>query len=281
VHTRDPRVAFEASKREIPFIYEDHNEDFHLELTDAASAHLDGPYCKVVVAITERVRERLVNIGVPIERILVLGSGVNSRSFDRKVREANEWRRFLLADRFEKLIVYTGGLQEVRGVAPLVATMMRYPRYMFAIAGGAEADVAEFVERVGESGIINCKVFGFVAQKLASTLQQAADLVLLTRTPGEQAGITSPLKFFEYLASGTPIVSADLPATEALHDEQAAVEWYDPANTLGLNHAIGRCLEKFPRRESGYTTNIGLAHAHTWERRQERLLEFAGVDCLT
>ena len=275
IHTRDPRIAFQAGKRKIPFIYEDHCENFHLEVTSADECYLDSDSCLAVVAIAEVAKERLIKIGVPIEKIIVLDSGINKKTFIRQQHQIQQWRKFLLARRYKKIVVYTGGLQYVeRGIDQIVGAMENLPDYLFVIAGGSRNDLDEFKNIIAQKQLSNLKIFGYIGQDLAATLQQAADVALLTRSPGAGAAITSPLKFFEYMASGTPIVSAKIPVLNNFDTNNLALQFYEPGNVGDLIAKINFCIDKFPRQETGYQENIEFARDYVWQNRQQKLLEF-------
>lgn len=278
IHTRDPRIAFQAGKRKIPFIYEDHCESFHLEVKSASDCYLDSDSCLAVVAIAEVAQKRLIEIGVPIEKIIVLDSGINKKTFERKQNEIKKWRKFLLSGRYKKIIVYTGGLQYIeRGINQIVEAMENLPDYLFAIAGGSRNDLDEFKKIVEQKQLSNLKIFGYIGQDLAATLQQAADVALLTRSPGEGAAITSPLKFFEYMASGTPIISAKIPVLENFETDKLAIQFYEPGNVGDLIAKINICIEHYPRKETGYLKNIEFAKDYVWHERQKKLLNFIGL----
>ena len=278
VHTRDPRIALQCGKRKLPFIYEDHCENFHEDVEDASACYLDSSSCLSIVAITENAKERLVSIGAPVEKIIVLDSGINKKTFLREEAKISKWRKFLLANSFDKVITYTGGLQyEERGIDQIIDVMKNLPKYMFAIAGGSKKDLEKFKEVIGESQLENVKIFGYVSQDLASTLQQASDVVLLTRAAGDGAAITSPLKFFEYMASGSPIVAAKIPAIADMQAHDLAIKWYEAGDSRDLALKIGLCLKDHPRQRDGYEENMNFAKNYTWEERQRRVLSSIGM----
>ena len=280
VHTRDPRIVGHCIKANIPVIFEDHNEDYHLS-GDALNVNLNHPNVRAVVAITASVADRLVLMGINRTKIIVQDSGVNQRALERVPERANAWRRSLLRNSKHKyLAVYAGGLQVERGIGHIINAALHMPDVMFAMAGGNRKDIGMWIQQAKEMNLSNVRFLSYLPQDQAIALQQAGDVALMTRQAGARGTITSPLKFFEYLASGTPALCATTPVLAAKNTEGLAVTWYDPTNEENLIPALRETFEKFPRRIDGYSQNIEYVYAYTWQERQKNILAFAGADGL-
>lgn len=277
VHTRDPRVVSECVKRQVSVIYEDHNEDYHLDVNPDVVG-LNSPYCRAIVAITSAVSRRLIRNGVVDEKIIVLDSGVNVRAFDRFPERAQSWRTFLLRGGHSSIAAYTGGMQEERGIGHTLNAAQELPDTMFVFAGGNARDIESWQPTVRRNGLKNVKFLGYLPQQEILELQQAADLQILSRNACGRAEITSPLKFFEYLASGTPVVSALLPVIDETEYGSAPVIWYDSGNPHTLVEAVRDSLSKYPYLSGGREEGPALARRYTWQERQAALLRFVGLE---
>ncbi len=122
----------------------------------------------------------------------------------------------------------------------------------------------------------NVRFFGYLPHDVVCELQQAADVLILSRAASERASITSPLKFFEYLASGTPIVSARLPATARFETEGCAIEWYEPGQLNDLADSLLRSFDRFEYSQAPHRQNVDVALRHSWQERQKTLFRFIG-----
>ena len=107
--------------------------------------------------------------------------------------------------------------------------------------------------------------------EVAALLREADLLVLPNRATSVSANYTSPLKLFEYLAAGRPIVASDLPALrEILRDRENA--WLvPPDDTAALAAAL-----KTIARDKALAVRLAKAAfdsaaAYSWDRRAERL----------
>ena len=81
----------------------------------------------------------------------------------------------------------------------------------------------------------------------------------------------SPLKLFEYMASGRPIVASDLPSfREVLTDGRNAV-LVEPGNPQALTAGIRRIKEDAALGERLARQALEDVRDYTWARRAERL----------
>jgi len=142
------------------------------------------------------------------------------------------------------------------------------------IIGGhpAEPDVARVRRLAGALEIEGRLTFaGLVSPARVSTLLRNADVLVVPTIDTRWARYTSPLKLFEYMAAGRPIVASDLPAIrEVLTDGENAC-LVAPGDEHALAAGIRRVLDdpaladRLARRASE-----GVA-AYSWDRRAERL----------
>jgi glycosyltransferase involved in cell wall biosynthesis len=101
-------------------------------------------------------------------------------------------------------------------------------------------------------------------------LTQDADVCVLAhhRTPLTEA--MSPLKLYEYLASGTPVVATRLPGAVVAADDR--VVWVEP----GADHAAGAraavALGRQPEPE-----RLAAVQAMSWRARHRPLLDLLGA----
>jgi glycosyltransferase involved in cell wall biosynthesis len=116
---------------------------------------------------------------------------------------------------------------------------------------------------------------GFVAPNLVQNYQFCADVLVLYYPSGMKLNrYRSPGKLFEYMASGVPIVSVDLPVLrEVLGDDPAAV--LVPADSPdALAVGIAEVLDDQERASRLATRALERVEAFTWKRRADALRAF-------
>jgi glycosyltransferase involved in cell wall biosynthesis len=278
-HVRDPRLAPLLAKRAIPFAYEDHNEDYHLAASRAHLSALNHSACRVVVAITPAVADRLRARGVRADKIVCEESGVTVRGLQRESSEVVAWRNFLLNDgRYEASVYYGGGLQPERGVGQLLDAAALLPGAIFVIAGGRLEDVKSLSASRARRGLRNVKITGFLPQRIAAAMAQASDVAVYTRSAlDDRSAITSPLKYFEYLACGTPVVAFGIPAIVANLPPEGAVTLFEEPHGQALAGAITQSLGNFPWKIDGYANNVKAALPFDWTNREARIIAHLGI----
>lgn len=123
----------------------------------------------------------------------------------------------------------------------------------------ADADVAKRLS--GEPGVF---VLGPMTQHELAGALQSADVCLLAHavTPLTQA--MSPLKLYEYLASGAPVVTTDLPPVRDVDDRVIVVADSDYVAAVATALSMGRLSED---------ERLRVVQDHSWGRRHEALIE--------
>jgi glycosyltransferase involved in cell wall biosynthesis len=122
------------------------------------------------------------------------------------------------------VVMYAGTFETYQGLSTLLAAARRVvdvaPGTVFVLVGG-EGEPAEDVHReAARLGLTDRVRFpGRKPRHEMSAYLAMADLLVSPRCYGDNL----PLKVFDYLAAGRPIVATDLPAHRALLDETRAV----------------------------------------------------------
>ena len=114
-------------------------------------------------------------------------------------------------------------------------------------------------------------LLGRLAQQDLAGALMAADVCLLPHVVSPLTEAMSPLKLYEYLASGAPVVATDLPPVRDVDPRVRLVGDGDFPAAVVSGLAAGRCSEE---------QRLAFVHANSWPRRHEALLDlmFATTD---
>jgi glycosyltransferase involved in cell wall biosynthesis len=157
----------------------------------------------------------------------------------------------------------------------------RYPELTLLLLGGREAERAALADQARALGFAvgdgAPNVAGRATVQLVPARPQAEVLRFLAAAdalaiPDTVTDVTaSPLKLFEYMALGQPLV---LPAIPALHEivPPALCHPFARRSLDGLTQALGNALAAAPDR-GGAAARRALAAEHTYGRRAERILD--------
>jgi glycosyltransferase involved in cell wall biosynthesis len=270
VHTRDWNFVKAAIKNGIPAIYEQHHHEdkkFEPEI-------VRNPLFQIAVTVANTVRNSMIQNGMPPEKVIKLHNGFNQLFLARQAENAQNWRQQLLTDGRQYLAVYAGGLYQFKGVDMLVDVAEKLPDVQFAIAGGDSSQVTAYQELAKSKQVNNIKFLGYLPQNQLASLLQAADVLTHPHCLTEAATFTSPLKFFDYMASGTPIVATEISSLLEFKSGNIAATWCAPDHPHQFAESIQASLTKYPRKVEGYAETMDFVKHFSWENRIEKILSY-------
>ena len=217
------------------------------------------------VTITEGLRRELEKRFGSRERVAVVADG--SR-FTKDTKDAKDTKEPFT-------IGYAGHLYPWKGVELVVEAVAALPDTRGLIVGGHDkepdlARVKAFATQLDCDGRITFT--GLVPPpEVAAKLAEADVLVVPNPRSAISNAFTSPLKLFEYMGSGRPIVASDLPSLrEVLRDGENAL-LVEPGNPQALVAAIERIRNDAALGGRLAAQALQDVQAFTWARRAEAL----------
>lgn len=158
-----------------------------------------------LITVSEGLRQAMIGLGVPGERIVTLRNGVDARLF-RPLPPAACRARLGLAG---PLLVSVGGLIPRKGHELTIAALTRLPGWTLAIAGeGPErAALQAQARRLGVGDRV--RLLGAVPHADLPTLYGAADISVLASAREGWANV-----LLESMACGTPVVASPIPGND-------------------------------------------------------------------
>src|SRR5690606_22705579 len=169
-------------------------------------------------------------------------------------------------------IGYAGSLFEGKGMETVAALAARLPELDFHVVGGTAADIAQW--RTRTYGVRNILFHGFVDNAQVPAFLAAMDVLLappriqVNPMTGRDFGRwESPLKIFQYMTAGKPIIASDIPIVrEILQDGITAL--LAPAEDIDAWVAALRQLEDPARaRRLAAAARADLARRFTWANK--------------
>lgn len=268
LHTLDWNLVKAAIRSGIPVVYERE----HYQKNKYEPEIVNHPLFTIAVTVADSVKENMIANGMPPEKIIKLHLSFNQSFLDRQPEKAQLWRDKLLDSEQNNLVVYSGGLYKFKGVDLLLEVAQKLPQIRFVFAGGNETQLASYRQIIKDKQIKNSTFLGYLPHEQLPSLLQAADILAHPHCSGEAATFTSPLKFFEYLASGTPIVATEIPPLLEFKKANIVAAWCETDNPIAYAHALKLALDTYPYKTNGYTKQIDFARQFTWENRVKIIL---------
>jgi glycosyltransferase involved in cell wall biosynthesis len=251
-------------RRRPPVVFELHDE-MKVRYKQRFFDIIDGVVC-ITGVLEDYVHE---TYDVSPERTFVSPDGVDpSRYTDITKSEARE--SFDIPER-EPVVMYTGHLYPGKGAKILAHAAPEIDAEVYIVGG-----YPEDVERVRSSvpATENLTFTGFVDPADIPRYQTAADVLVAPYTRDARRFV-SPLKLFEYMAAGRPVVSSDLPVLgEVLTDRENAL-LTEPGSVSSLKTAVEEILTDDSLARRLAANGRSDVTNYTWSRRAETILSFA------
>jgi glycosyltransferase involved in cell wall biosynthesis len=235
-----------------------------------------------LVTVVSEVAEELVRSTYPFVRVVVNPNGVNTKIFSPDVSGAEIGKAFGLQGK--KIIGFSGHFMWWHGVPVLLEAMKKvlqqHRKAHLLLIGDSEyteeyADLAralDIVDKVTFTGKIS---YSEVPKYLA-----ACDILVSPHVPVAQ-GVPfhgSPLKIFEYMAMGKPIVASKIGQIgEVLTHRQSAL-LVTPGDSDEIAAAVVELIDNEILANQLGRNGRQESQNHTWDANAERVL--AAVGCI-
>lgn len=227
----------------------------------------------LVVPITHGLAQWLRVQGAPSDRIHVAPDGVNTAKFEVSDRETvrKALREKLGLQRNAQIALYLGsfGVYSWKGVDIARAAAEKSPTVTWLFVGGSLQECDDLMRAAPP----NVRTLPRAKRAEIAELLCAADILLLPNKRGDIASEqdTSPLKLFEYMASGVPIIASDLPSIREILTPQTAffIPPNDPdALAAAVNQVIGDVIDRTARAQAA-RNEVG---SFTWDVRAKGIV---------
>ena len=239
---------------------------------------LRSQYLRRLVVVSEALKEAYcTRFDVPDTKVRVAHDAADDPAECRQNR--TELQNVELCDEGRLCVGYVGHLYPGKGMELITPLVEACPWAEFHIIGGTDEDIAYWKQQLYEHE--NVRFHGFIPHAETDAYRQACD-VLLAPYQREVSTVSgdddisqwmSPLKIFEYMAAGKPIVCSDLPVLREVlrHRENAWLcspedpgEWIDALAHLRDHPCEQEQLGEQARED--FKTN------HTWKARARHVL---------
>lgn len=249
-----------------------------LGLLAAAAERYTLSRADAVFAVSAALAEHAVVSGAEPERVHVQPNGVDPELFRPGPSDPAFRARWDLNG--GPVLGFVGGLRPWHGLEalpPLLEALApRHPGLRLVLAGDGPlaAELGAAFERRGLAGHV---VFtGALPHAEVPCLLRELDVALAPYPAHEHAFYFSPLKLFEYMACGIPVVAPELGQIAEVTRSGETALLYPVGDSEALVHACERLIaDGGLRRRLGDAAALEVRSRHTWEQNAQAVAELA------
>jgi glycosyltransferase involved in cell wall biosynthesis len=235
---------------------------------------------KRLLSITQALADLLAELYPPHllkDQIVIGPNGVDLERFKNQPEPPAARKELGLPERVTA--VCTGHLYAGRGVDLFLSLAEAFPQAHFLWVGGTASDVETWQKKAAQKNLENITYTGFIPNADLPRYQAAADILLMPygstiagSSGGNSVDICSPMKMFEYMASGRAIITSGLPVIREVLNENNAV-FCPPDDFSAWREALVEMIAnpKF-RHDLGQQARQDSVQ-YTWKERAQKTLE--------
>ncbi len=227
-----------------------------------------------VFVVSEESGERCRRLGVPAERLVLVG---NTPPDDQVSAPVPPFPEALEPWRDRRRVLFVGILIGDRGVCEAVEAMAAVrealPESVLLLVGdGPEVPrIRATIARLGLEEHV--ALLGWRRHDTLPGFYAHAHVGLLPFRDGRHVRLTLANKLFDYMSAGLPCVAADLPPMRRILEETGAGVLHPPSDVPRMAEAIIGLLQDDARRRAlGESGRRAVQESYRWGRDEERLL---------
>ncbi len=268
-----------CAEANVKYTYESHNNIMHQGSTLLSNYWAKTliketrkrRFCKLI-AISDNLKNYWISQGVQESKIIALHDGFSDTMFRPEIMQIDA-RKFLGLPLNKKIVVYSGSIFADREVDNIVMLAQKIPSAYFVVVGGPQKNVKYFQYIVSSKRLQNISFVGRKPHYLIPHYLFASDVLLgLWSRKVPTINYCSPLKIFEYMASGRVIVAHAFPTIrEVLTDKNAYLA--DPDDFEHLLVQVKRALLLSYPNEIAENARHDAMLTYTWNKRAKLIME--------
>jgi len=229
-------------------------------------------YSDRIISVTPHIGTYLIeNYKCAPDKVIAIGNGVNTKKFYSIHDEAllEQWKKKFGITKWEIVIMFVGNLAPWQGVETLIQVaplLLRETRNIqFLIIGDGLLKEA-FEAKVKSLGVSDHFIFtGMVIHKEIPLYINIADICVLPKRRLKSG--YSPIKLYEYMACGKPVVASRVEGLEFIEEEGTGL-LVEPENVKNLEKELNKLIQEPQERVKMGQRSLHIARERfSWESR--------------
>lgn len=229
--------------------------------------------CSKIIVLTSFIKKEFIDAGLSDRKILIAPDGVSLEDFEIE-KDKESLRKDLCLPVDKKIIMYTGRLYDWKGAGLLAECAKQMKNdFVFVFIGGTKSEIYSF--KKSYSSVENIQIIGFKDNREIPKYLKCADLLVLPNSAKNIISYkyTSPMKLFEYMASGIPIVASDIPSIREVLNRNNCL-FFEADNVDDLANKIQFLIENNSLYDSISKNALKDILRYEWDDRARSVINF-------
>ena len=276
IYTRDQEIAFLFKLKGYKVAYECHNyqgrKKFLLNSVDK------------FITTNENIKNKILQENIYKGDVLVVPNGVDVDIFNLNLSKDEAIKKLDLKIPYQdkKILVYSGRFKTKgmeKGIKEIIKSLRLIDdnNIIFVAVGGDESDLDYYNHYAKRENVLDrVFLYQYQAQSKLALFHQIADVLLMPFPKiGHYERYMTPLKMFEYMASGRMIISSDLESVRGVLNKNNCI-FCKPDDVEDLANKIEFVLNEKNKDKIDLLVKQALSDVknYTWSNRVEKILNF-------
>ncbi|MCE8018999.1 glycosyltransferase family 4 protein [Halomonas sp. MCCC 1A11036] len=172
------------------------------------------------------------------------------------------------------MVCYVGGIAEVRGIREIVRAMERVEQDCWLQLAGDFKTLALEQEVMTYAGWSRVETHGYLDRDGVRRVMASSIAGLVTLHPIINYLDALPVKMFEYMSAGLPVIASDFPLWREIVEGSDCGICVDPLDPEAIAEAIDFIVTRPERaREMGRNGQRAVAERYNWQQEERKLLD--------
>lgn len=171
-------------------------------------------------------------------------------------------------------VVYLGGIAKIRGIHEMIDAVEQTFDVSLNLAG--DFDEESLRERaMNQKGWSKVNELGFLSRAQVNEVLERSMVGLVTLHPTINYLDSLPVKMFEYMAAGLPVICSNFPLWENIVTERNCGIAVDPLEPKSIAAAVTHLVDnKEIAKEMGKNGRKSVKKYYNWANEEEKLIKF-------
>lgn len=169
-------------------------------------------------------------------------------------------------------ICYVGGISEIRGIEQLVEALEEVDVNLNLAGSFSEKDFE--IKIKNKRGWSKVNELGFIDRKQVKEIYKKSKIGVVTLHPVINYLDSLPVKMFEYMASGLPVIASNFPLWKSIIETNEIGLCVDPLNPRDIANAISYIIDNpIEAEQMGKNGQKAIMQKYNWTFEAEKLYQ--------